>query len=198
MSMRMRKTRSVHCSHMSALGSGCSLPIRMDRWGQTAHPIMRCLVSMGWLGSDISSASTSPFSANTNITARRLISIMSAQSDRARPADCGAITPCITLSGDCLSTFNANHVTLNALIQRAEATDRKEQLVSKIKRVRGTSRPVETGSRKNARWKVAWSSQEPFSVVEKGIVLLCCLTTGAKVDQGECRTVSIRFHLVGR
>ena len=61
--------------------------------------------------------------------------------------------------GDCLSTFNANHITLNALIQRAEATDRKEQLVSKIKRVRGTSRPVETGSRKNARWKVAWSSR---------------------------------------
>jgi len=149
-SLCMRKIRSVRFNRMWVPGSASFLPIRMASAGQIVRPIMRCLASMVWRGCDISSASMSPCSANINITVRRLTLIRSTQ-----PVDCGAITPCIILSGDCLSTFNANHVTLNALIQRAEATDRKEQLVSKIKRVRGTSRPVETGSRKDARWKVA-------------------------------------------
>ena len=50
--MCMRKTRSVRFNHMSVPDSGCFLPIRMASVGAIAHPIMRCLASMVWLGCD--------------------------------------------------------------------------------------------------------------------------------------------------
>ena len=110
-------------------GSVCSLPIRMDSVGATAHPIMRCPVSMGWLGSDTFLLNTSPFLGNTSTTAPPSISIMSAQPDRARLADSGAITRSITLSGVCPSIFKVNHVTLKRI--DSNAPKRESRLAQK-------------------------------------------------------------------